>query len=104
MACSDHDLWINALDAGTMAIRDAVFCPYQSSMGFGVFATLVLVGIIGVPIYVRTQSIILPFVLALIIGGVVLSQLVAMAQTLVIVVILLVFGIVPVILLRRRLR
>ncbi len=104
MACSDHDLWIDALDAGTMAVRDAVLCPYQTSMGGAVFATLVLFGMVGVPIYIRTQSIIIPFVLALLISGVLLAQMVAMAQTLVIVVILLVFGIVPVVLLRRRLR
>ncbi len=104
MACTDHDLWIDALAASEMAVRDAVLCPFQTSMGGAVFATLVLFGIVGVPLYIRQQSIIIPFVLALMLGGILLTQVVAMAQTLVIVVLLLVFGIVPVILLRRRLR
>lgn len=104
MACSDYDLWIEALSASEMAVRDAVLCPFQTSMGGTVFATLVLFGIVGVPMYIRQGSVIIPFVLVLLISGVLLSQIVAMGQTLIIVTILLVFGVVPVILLRRRLR
>lgn len=104
MACSDWDLYVNALDAGNMAVRDAILCPFQDSMGGMVFATIVIVGIIGLPIYARQQSIIIPFVLVMILGGILLTQIVAMGQMLIAVVVLLVLGAGPVILLRRRVR
>lgn len=102
MACTDYDgHFIDALDAGTMAVRDAVLCPYQMSMGGVVFATLVVMGVINMPIYIRTQSVIIPFVVTTVLAGIVLSQTAAMMQGLVVVVALFVLGLGPVLVLKR---
>lgn len=104
MACKDHSRWIDALDAGTMAVRDAVLCPYQESIGGIVFATVVMLGVINVPIYVRQESPLIPMVITLSLAGIWVTEAAGIAQTLVGVVVLLGIGLGPVLLLRRVVR
>jgi hypothetical protein len=103
MACSDYadGEWINALDAGVMGVRDAVLCPYTDSMGTMVFATLVMVGMVNVPIYIRQESLIVPFGLTLTLGGIWVTAASSLAQTLTGVVLLFVVGLGPVLILWR---
>lgn len=95
MACSDHNEWIDALDAGTMAVRDLVLCPYTDSMGTAVFATLVLVGMVNVPIYIRQESMVVPFGLTVVLGGIWVTAASSAAQTLTGVVLLMTVGLGP---------
>lgn len=103
MACSDYadGEWINALDAGVMGVRDAVLCPYTDSMGTMVFATIVMIGIVNLPIYVRQESMIMPFGLTLVVGGIWVTAASGLAQTLAGVVVLFVVGLGPVLVLWR---
>lgn len=100
MACSDwNGNWYEALS--NFAFRDAVLCPYQDTMGQAVFASMVVLGIINMPIYVRTQSAIIPIIITTAISGIVLVELAANAQTLVLVGLLMAIGLGPVLVLRR---
>lgn len=102
MACTDYGGdWIEALDVGTMAVQDAVLCPYQTTMGGVVFATFVILGLVNIPIYSRQQSVLVPMIVTLSVGGVVLSQVNSLFLGILTVVLLLLFGIGPLLVLRR---
>lgn len=102
MACSDYaGKWYKALDPDTMAIRDAVLCGFQDQFTGPLFAALIVMGMVNVPIYIRTQSPAIPFVITLTVGGVMLTQLASVAQAILLVGLLVLFGIVPVLILRR---
>lgn len=99
MACTDWDgVYLDALKDG--AFQDAILCPYQDNMGGVVFALFVY-GAIGTAIYVRTDSIIIPFVLVLLTGGIVMTEVASIAVGLVITMLLFVVGIGPILLLKR---
>lgn len=91
--------WAQALTE--MAIRDAILCPYQTSIGGPMFAGLVLLGVINLPIYIRTGGVIIPFVITLVIGGLVITQTASIVQGIIITTILLAIGLGPIVLLRR---
>lgn len=102
MACSSYTgamKWVEAIHQE--AFRDFILCPWQDTMGGPAFAAFVVLGLINLPIYNRTGSALIPFVLTLVIGGVVLTQMAALSQSLVITVVLLVIGLGPVLVLRR---
>lgn len=61
-AMNDFDLW------------EAMFCIFATSMGEAVVGTLVY-SAFGLAIFARTGSLIIPFVLLLILGGTILSQM-----------------------------
>lgn len=101
MACSDYpdgELW-RAL--GEYAFRDAVLCGYQNQISMVVFATILVLGVVNVPIYIRQDSALVPAILTLVLGGVFVVELVPMAQAMVVFVLLMIFGLGPVLVLRR---
>jgi len=99
MACTDYTWLIDALHQGQF--RDAFLCPYQTTMGGTAFAAFVLLGVINMPIYIKQGSALGPFVLTLLIGGLVFTQIAALGQALLTVLILFVVGLGPVLVLRR---
>lgn len=99
MACTDYSVWWKFMDA--MQLRDAVICPYQDTMGMPLFATLVLLGMINLPMYNRTDTIAVPLVVTIIISGVVLAAATSIFQGIVLAALLFAGGIGPVLLLRR---
>lgn len=56
----------------------AIGCQYAEPVGFYVFGLIVYTGV-ALPIYIRTNSITVPAVLLLIIGGVVMPQIAGVA-------------------------
>jgi hypothetical protein len=99
MACSDYSVWWKFLEE--MQLRDAALCPYQDTMGMPLFATLVLLGMVNVPMYIKTDSIGVPLVVTIIISGVVLAAATSIFQGMVLAALLFAGGIGPVLLLRR---
>jgi len=69
---------------GEMAVRDAALCPFFDSMGAPVFATLLLLGLVFVPMYIRQDSAVTPMIVVFIIGGVLLGTMGGMGQSLLI--------------------
>jgi hypothetical protein len=72
MACGDFprylDYWLEAQFA------DAILCPFQNVLGTQVF-TLFVLGGLALGLYIRSDSVSIPLVLAILIGGVVVSSL-----------------------------
>lgn len=99
MACSDYQDPIEAITQVNPV--DAALCPWDASVGLVVFSTLVVMGVINIPIYLRQDSAVTPVMLTLIISGLVLSFTASMAQGIVAAALLLVLGIGPVLVLRR---
>lgn len=100
MACSDWSgNWYEALS--NFAFRDAALCPYQESLGGVVFASILIIGVVNLPIYIRQQSAIIPIIITTSVGGIVLVELSANAQTLVLVTLLMVISLGPILVLRR---
>lgn len=78
MACEDYtSIWE---PIAQMAVKDAAFCPYHDTMGAIAFATIVMFGVIFVPMTIRQDSYITPLVVAIIIGGVIMTSMAAMGQ------------------------
>lgn len=76
------------------AFGDAFVCPYWDTVGQ--LATGLLVwGGISLAIYIKTGSIIIPYILLLLLGGVVLQQVASVAVTISGVIVLAVLGGVP---------
>lgn len=99
MACKDYTWLIDALHHGMF--RDAFLCPFQTTMGGTAFAAFVMLGVINMPIYIKQGSALGPFVLTLLIGGLVFTQIAALGQALLTVLILFVVGLGPILVLRR---
>lgn len=98
MACTDYDLWREALEQE--AFRDAILCPYQTSLT-GVFFAMVAYGTITTALYIRTRSVLLPTVLTIVVGGTVMTEIAAPAVALFTVVLLFIVSLGPIILIRR---
>ncbi|MUV59791.1 hypothetical protein [Halobacterium sp. CBA1126] len=102
MACGDYGgQWLQAIAGDGMHIRDLILCGYQSQVGGPFFAAVVLLGMINLPVYIRTQSALLPTVITLIVGGVLLVEVASVAQAIIVVMLLFAIGLAPVLLLRR---
>lgn len=76
MACSDFSSYTEFIRNGQF--MDAIICPYADQMGMMVFAMLVY-GAISTSLYIYTGSIIIPLVLAILIGAIVMIELPAIA-------------------------
>lgn len=72
MACGDFNSYWKFLVEGQMF--DAIYCPYGDLLGGTVFALLFFAPI-SMALYIYSGSIILPFVLAVILGAVIVVQL-----------------------------
>jgi len=96
MACDDHDNLWEALEPGSFSPYDFAVCPYNEALSAPIFAMVVLVGVVNLPIYIRQDSMLIPFVLTLALGGLVLGQAAAPAQAAIVVVVLLLVGLGPV--------
>lgn len=84
MACPSgtrytSDLFQTAME--NLDLWEAGFCAYGTPMGELVVGT-VLYSAIGLNIFIRTGSLIIPFVLMLILGGTVFAQMLAVINTL----------------------
>lgn len=99
MSCTD---WSgDYLDAlAEFAFRDALLCPYQTTMGGPEFATLIL-GAIGIAYMIRQGSIVIPVVIMVTTGGAFMSQVAGIAVGFVTVVVLGILGLAPVLVLRK---
>jgi len=97
-ACGDYDTYFDMWKA--FAFRDAIACPFADSVG-ALFTGLVIVGSVNTALYAKQESVILPLVTTLLTGGATLTMVSSIANGLVIVVLLLAFGIGPVLLIRR---
>lgn len=78
---------------------DAAVCPYADIMTLPIFGAVVMLGVFNIPIYVRQESALMPFVISVLVGGVILSATNSMFQALVTLVILFAIGLGPVLLL-----
>jgi hypothetical protein len=72
-----------------LALWDAFVCPYAAPLGLVVVGTLIY-SAFALNIFVRTESLIIPFVLVLLLGGTVLGQMVGVVGTFAAVIILVV--------------
>jgi hypothetical protein len=76
------------------AFGDALVCPFWDAVGQ--LATGLLVwGAVGTAIYIVTGSVMIPYVLLLLIGGAVISQVASLGVTIATIIILGVLGGVP---------
>lgn len=80
---------------------DAAVCPYADLMTLPIFAAFFFVGVVNVPIYIRQESIVTPFVITMVAGGVVLTFMAGILQTIATAVVLFTLGLGPVLLIRR---
>lgn len=90
--------WIEALS--DWAFADAVLCPYQTTIGGPEFATLML-GVVGMAYMIRQGSLGIAAVVMVIAGGVFVSQVAAPAVGIITAVVLALFGLIPVLIVRR---
>lgn len=89
------------LDAlAEFAFRDALLCPYQTSIGGPEFATLIF-GAIGMSYMIRQGSLVIPAVIMVATGGAFMAQVAGLGVGFVTVVVLGMFGLAPVLLLRK---
>lgn len=63
-----------------LGLWDAFVCPYASPLGLLVVGTMVY-SAFTLNIFIRTESLIIPFVLILLLGGTVLGQMVGVVGT-----------------------
>lgn len=80
------DLFRQAMES--MDLWEATFCAYGAPLGELVVGTI-LYSAIGLNIFIRTGSLIIPFVLSLILGGTILAQMFAIINTFVGIIVLL---------------
>lgn len=83
---------------------DAAVCPYSQRLTMPIFAAFVMVGIVNLPIYIKQDSVMIPFVLTLVVGGVVLSTVASILQGIAVTLLLFTIGIGPILVLRRVMR
>lgn len=79
MACPDGarfstDAFQTAME--NFELWDALYCPYATALGELAVGSIVYAGF-ALNIYIRTGSIMIPFILVLILGGTVLAQVYA---------------------------
>jgi len=99
MACSDHNG--DFLEAMMQEqFRDAILCPYQENIGGALFA-MIIYGAITSHIYIRTESVLIPLVLSILVGGIALTQIPSEGAALITFALLVFGGVVPVLLIRR---
>lgn len=72
MACTDYSAWHEFL--ANWQFFDTVWCPYVDAVG-PTLAPLLVIGPIGVALYLFSGSFLLPLVLIIILGGVFVGQL-----------------------------
>lgn len=103
MACADYTIVNVTNTIGQANFQDAVICAYAVEQGLTVagFGTIVLLGAVNLPIYIRQESAVIPFVLSMILGGILLDSTAGFVQGMTVLLVLLVFGLGPVLLLRR---
>lgn len=99
MTCTEwNGDYLDALSE--FAFRDALLCPYQTSLGGPEFATLVF-GAVGMAYMIRQGSLVIPAVIMVATGGAFVSQVAGIAVGFVVTVILVMFGLGPVLVLRK---
>lgn len=106
LACGDYATAADVNVSSTIGaenFQDAVICTYTLKQGLTLpgFATIVLLGVINLPIYIRQESALMPFVLTIILGGVLLNSASGVVQGLSTLLVLLAFGLGPILLLKR---
>lgn len=79
MACPDGaryagDAFITAME--NLDLWEALFCPYATPLGELAVGSIVYAGF-ALNIFIRTGSVIVPFILVLLLGGTILAQVYA---------------------------
>lgn len=90
--------WIEALS--NWEFRDAFLCPFQTTIGGPEFATMIL-GAIGMAYMIRQGSLGIATVVMIITGGIFVGQVAGIVLGIITMVVLTMFGIVPVLVIRR---
>lgn len=100
MSCSEWSDYANALQEA--AFRDAVLCPLQTRFG-GPELALLMFGAISIGYTLRQGSIVMSYVIAVLFGGAILTQVAPLGVTIITIVVLMLLGAGPVLYLRRKL-
>jgi hypothetical protein len=100
MACSDYPDGELYRALSDFAVRDAILCPYQVQMGGLVFSTLVMGGI-GMALFIRTGTLVMPFIVMLLVGGVLMPHTAPVVFQMVQLLVMFVISAAPVVFLRR---
>lgn len=100
MACKDYngEYW-KALEA--FDIQGTVMCPFWDLFGGNLFLAFFLVGLVNIPIYSKTGSVLGPFTVTVIIGSVFFSQAGSVLSGLGVALLLFVLGFAPVLAIKR---
>lgn len=99
MSCTDwNGDYLEALSQ--FAFRDAILCPYQTTIGGPEFATLIF-GAIGMSYMIRQGSLVIPVIIMVATGGAFMTQVAGIAVGFVTVTVLTILGLAPVLVLRR---
>jgi hypothetical protein len=82
-------------------IVDVVLCPYFDIFGGELFYAIFLVGLINIPVYSRTGSILGPFTVTVLVGSVFFAGAGSMLTGLGTVLLLFVLGFAPILVIKR---
>lgn len=100
MACSDYSQPVFFDAISEFAARDAFLCDLQLTFGGPEFA-LLFFGVVSVGLYRETGDVIMPAVVAIIIGGRAMSEIASLGLDYLTITLLVVVGVGPVWLLRK---
>lgn len=82
MACPDGARFTGEMFQTAMEnfdLWEAMVCPYGTALGMGVVGTM-LYSAFALNIFIRTGSVIIPFVLVMILGGTIIGQMVGVVS------------------------
>lgn len=99
MACTDYNSYIEMWS--NWAFRDAILCTYGDTFGSLLLPALLVVGAINFGYYAKQESVGMPLVVTLLTGGFFLSQSDPILIQMVRVVAVIIFGLMPVFVLRK---
>lgn len=89
----------NTLDSNHFL--DAAICPGANRLTLPIYGSLIVMGVINIPMYIRTDSIAVPLVVTVIAAGVLIQFVSSIFQLLFLLVIIFVFGLGPIAIIKR---
>lgn len=103
LGCGNYDVVNVTNTLEKMRLRDAVVCSYAVEGGLTVpiFGAAIMLGVFNLPIYIKQESAAVPFVVSLIIGGIILTTVASIAQAIAVSLILFGIGLGPILVLKR---
>lgn len=103
LGCSEYDNVNVSNTLEHMRLQDAILCSYavEGGLTLPIFGAAVMLGVFNLPIYIKQESAAVPFVISLIVGGIVLTTVASALQAIAVSVILFGIGLGPILVLRR---